>query len=575
VEHGLLLDVIVFLAAGVIAVPIFTRLRLGSVIGYLAAGIVIGPWGLGLIDTVEDVLHFAELGVVLLLFVIGLELNPARLWAMRRQVFGLGSLQVLLSAVVLAAAGHLLGLDRTTAWVAGFGLALSSTAFALQILAERGELYSRYGRTAFAILLFQDLAVVPLLAIVPLLGAGGGPASWADIGWAAAVVAIVIFAGHYLVRPLFRFIAHSRASEVLTAAALLLALGTALLMDLVGMSMGLGAFLAGMLLAESEFRHQLEADIEPFRGLLLGLFFIAVGMSVDMGLVWRELWAILLLAAGLLLAKAAVLWPLVWLFTASPRRATRVALLLPQGGEFAFVLFALAVASGVMQRALSDLLIAVISLSMIATPFIVRLADVLVRRPQRRSADVPERALPEQPNPVIIAGFGRVGQIVGKVLAKQGLGYTAIDPNPEQIQLADQHGFKIHYGDASRADLLHAAGADAAKLIVIAIDDPAVAHHAVQTVKHHFPQLKILARARNRQHALRLMDAKVDLVIRETFESSLELGRHALEMLGVEPEHSRQLVDAFRQEDLSHLDTAIEQLLQNPEAERRENHLQG
>jgi monovalent cation:proton antiporter-2 (CPA2) family protein len=568
-NHSLLIDVIIFLAAGVIAVPLFTRLGLGSVLGYLAAGAAIGPWGLALIDTVEQVLHFAELGVVLLLFVIGLELNPARLWQMRLQVFGLGALQILLSALILGGVAYYAGWTPLAAAVIGFGLALSSTAFVLQILGERGDLYSGYGRTSFAILLMQDLAVVPLLATVPLLAGVGGEQefSWGPVLRAIAVVGGVILAGHFLIRPAFALISKARANEVLTAAALLLVLGAAWLLDQVGMSMGLGAFLVGMLMAETEYRHQLEADIEPFRGLLLGLFFIAVGMSVDFGVLRQQGWAVLGLALGMMAIKALVLLLLARVFGSDWRRAGQVALVMPQGGEFAFVLFGLAAVSGVFDTATANLLIVVVTLSMVLTPFLVKLQDPLLRRLGPAVA-IPDEQIPDTGNPVLIAGFGRVGQIVGKVLATQGINYTAVDPNPEQIQVADQHGYKIYYGDATRADLLHAAGADKAKLIVVAIDDPAIADRAVQTIKHHFPHLKILARARNRQHALRLVDVRADYVIRETFESSLKLGETALQMLGVDAVHTHEAVDEFREEDLSHLDVAIEPLMRRPPVER-------
>lgn len=571
-NHSLLVDVIVFLAAGVIAVPLFTRLGLGSVLGYLAAGAAIGPWGLALIDTVEQVLHFAELGVVLLLFVIGLELNPARLWQMRVQVFGLGALQILLSALALGGIAYYAGWTPLAATVTGFGLALSSTAFVLQILGERGDLYTGYGRTSFAILLMQDLAVVPLLAIVPLLAGVGGERdfSWTPVLQAVAVVGGVILAGHFLIRPAFALISKARANEVLTAAALLLVLGAAWLLDQVGMSMGLGAFLVGMLMAETEYRHQLEADIEPFRGLLLGLFFIAVGMSVDFGVLRQQGWAVLGLAVGMMAIKAVILLVLARLFAGDWLRAARVALVMPQGGEFAFVLFGLAAVSGVFDTATSNLLIVVVTISMVLTPFLVKLQGPLLSRFGPTVA-VPDEQMPVTGSPVIIAGFGRMGQIVGKVLATQGIAYTAIDPNPEQIQLADQHGYKIYYGDATRADLLHAAGADKAKLIVVAIDDPAVADRAVHMVKHHFPHLKILARARNRKHALRLVDARADYVIRETFESSLKLGETALQMLGVDAVHTHDAVDEFREEDLSHLDVAIEPLMRPPAVGRLED----
>jgi CPA2 family monovalent cation:H+ antiporter-2/glutathione-regulated potassium-efflux system protein KefB len=465
------------------------------VIGYLAAGAVIGPFGLGLIEEAEEVLHFAEFGVVLLLFIIGLELKPSRLWVMRRDIFGLGLSQVIITGAVLTALLAAVGLEFRPALVAGLGLALSSTAFALQILEEKGTLNSSYGNRAFAILLFQDLAIVPLLALVALLspGAAGEESNpWLDAGKIIGVVAAVVIVGRYVLRPVFRIIALTRAREVFTAAALLLVVGAALTMAGVGLSQAMGAFLAGVLLADSEYRHQLEADIEPFRGLLLGLFFIAVGMSVDWPLVLGNIAIVLAGVIGLLVIKAVLIYGLCRLFGVGDRDAQRVALTIPQGGEFAFVLFSVATGAAVMAAEMANLLIAVVTLSMAATPLIGVLYEVAVARlTAGTTADVEDVSRAVQQS-VIITGFGRVGQIVAQLMHAQGIGVTAVDHDPERIQIAEKYCNKVYFGDVRRADVLAAAGAARRGCSSSASTIPKPATQGSAMSGRHFPRRRSL-----------------------------------------------------------------------------------
>lgn len=551
-EGSFLTGAAVFLGAAVVAVPIFKRLGLGSVIGYLVAGAVIGPFGLALIEDAEEVLHFAEFGVVLLLFIIGLELKPSRLWVMRRDIFGLGLSQVVITGAVLTALLAAVGLEFRPALVAGLGLALSSTAFALQVLEEKGTLNSHYGNRAFAILLFQDLAIVPLLALVALLSpvaAGEESNPWLDAGKIVGVVAAVVIVGRYLLRPVFRIIALTRAREVLTAAALLLVVGSALIMAGVGLSMAMGAFLAGVLLADSEYRHQLEADIEPFRGLLLGLFFIAVGMSVDWALVLDNILIVLAGVVGLLAVKALVIYGLCRLFGVEDRDAQRVAVTIPQGGEFAFVLFSVAVGAAVMAAEVANLLIAVVTLSMAATPLVGVLYEVAVAHfTAGTTAEVEDVSRAEQQS-VIIAGFGRVGQIVAQLMHAQGIGVTAVDHDPERIGIAAKYGNKVYFGDVRRADVLAAAGAGKARLIFICVDDPEACNAGIGHVRAAFPKAQILARAFDRDHVLQLMQMDVDYFLRETFESSVAMGKEGLRRLGLDPAKVDDIEQEFRRRD--------------------------
>jgi monovalent cation:proton antiporter-2 (CPA2) family protein len=550
---GLLAQVAIFLAATVIAVPVFRRLRLSAVLGYLVSGIAIGPWGLGLIRDVESILHFAEFGVVLLLFVIGLELQPSRLLALRRTVFVLGPAQVIVTTLACAALAWLAGLPPVSAVVAGFGLSLSSTPMVLQILAERGALGSQHGRAAFGILLFQDLAVLPALAAIPLLGASataagaGQPLQRLLLGLAA--VAVVVGTVRYALRPLLRFVAGTGIPDVFTATALLVVVATALLVDAAGLSMGLGAFIAGVLLADSEYRHELEADLEPFKGLLLGLLFIAVGMSVNLGLVVTEPLRIVATTAGLMLIKGTVAWGVAR--AAGPplaAQARALALALLAGGEFGFVLFPLAASAGLMEPLASDGLVVAITLSMLCSPLIL-LAEAWWR--QRRTTAAPEAW--EDPGPrthrVVIAGFGRFGQIVARVLRGRGIPFTALDVSQTQVDFVRRFGNQIFYGDAARPELLRAAQLAGADALVIAVDDQDAAVAIARFARQYHPGLPIFARARNRQHAFRLMEVGVTYLVRETLLSSLELTARLLEALGDPPADAARSVALFRAHD--------------------------
>ncbi|TYC62374.1 potassium transporter TrkA [Rhodobacterales bacterium] len=554
---------IVFLAATVVAVPIAKRLGLGSVVGYLAAGAAIGPHGLRLLGSGEDVLHVAELGVVLLLFVIGLELDPRKLWRMKRDIFGLGTAQVLMTGFSLYAVTRLFGLSHATSLVAGFGLALSSTAFALQILQERGQLSSPYGQRAFGILLLQDISIVPLLAMVSILAPSEGPATYTEIGWEIALVlgavAAVIIAGRFLVSPIFLLLAASRAREVMLTAALLVALGSAGIMHSAGLSMALGAFLAGVLLAESSFRHTLEADIEPFRSLLMGLFFVAVGMSLDIHLVMDN-WVIV--AGGVatvMLVKGFFLWGLSR-GTGSPNSdALRIAVTLPQGGEFAFVLFTAAVGTGLLGYQTSNLLNAIVILTMLFTPLACLGLDWLAARVKASGVENPSIETFEEATPtVLVIGFGRFGMVVAQILTSEGLEITAIDNRPDRIDYARKQGYKVYYGDATRADVLAAAGAGKATLVAMCVENDKVMARAIDNVREEFPDALIFCRATDRAHSLDLTKRGVDFQIRETFESSVVFGRAALEALGTPLARIDQIEEDVRIRDEERLALQLE-----------------
>ena len=546
----LLQETAIFLAAAVLTVPIFNRLGLSSVLGYLAAGLLIGPWGLAFITNVENILHFAEIGVVLLLFLIGLELAPTRLWVMRRAVFGLGALQVTLTGALLAGAGLLLGLTIDQALVVGLGLALSSTAFVLQMLSERRELNTTHGRASFSVLLFQDLAVVPLLALVSLLGArdtGGGDLLLGVLE-VTAMLAVVVVAGRYLLRPVFRVAAGARTPEIFTAASLLVVVGAALALESVGLSMALGAFLAGVLLADSEYRHEIEAGIEPFKGLLLGLFFISVGMSVNVGLLAAQGYWIVALMLGLVVAKMLLLYPLARAYGLAPKSARRFAIALPQGGEFAFVLFTAAVAEGVLSRSVVEPLIVAVTLSMMATPILYTLHERWLPARTPDNGDGFD-TIEDTDHAVVIAGFGRVGQIVGRVLRAMNIPYTVLDADPEQVEFVRRYGNKVYYGDVTRLDLLRAARLGKARILVVALSDVEASMRTVQLVKRHFPEVRIYARARDRHHAHLLMEAGVKGFVRETLLSSLDLTEQVLTGLGVESERAHRAVRTFERQD--------------------------
>jgi len=551
--NGTLELVLVFLIAAVIAVPLFRRFGLGAVLGYLAAGVVIGPSVLKLVGDTEAVLAVSELGVVMMLFVIGLELSPARLWLMRRPVFLVGGLQVLLSATIIAAVLLSYSLGVKAGIVIGLSLALSSTAVGLQILSERKELTTPHGHAAFSILLFQDIIAIPLLAAIPLLGqVAAGPVEpvWHLVLRAVAVILAVVFLGRVLLRYLFPFIARAGIVEVFSATALLVVVSTAWLMQWAGLSMGLGAFLAGVLLADSEFRHELESHIEPFKGLFLGLFFIAVGMGIDLSLIRDE--PMLLLAATLVLlgVKALLLFGIGrWSAGLSAREALMLASVLALGGEFAFVVFADAFKHGLIDAALRDRMVVVVGLSMAFTPVLILLASYWLKSiPEAKPDREFDRIEDDRPR-VIIAGFGRVGQIIARMLRAQKIPFTALENSAEQVEFSRRFGSTIYYGDPARPDLLRAARAEHAEIFVLATDDPEANIRTARVVKRAFPHLKIYARARNRQHAFKLMDLGVASVTRETFLSSIDMGRQIMESLGVPPEVARERAETFRVHD--------------------------
>jgi glutathione-regulated potassium-efflux system ancillary protein KefC/glutathione-regulated potassium-efflux system protein KefB len=541
------------LGAAVLAVSIFRLLRLSSILGYVAAGMVIGPWGFRLVSDVPSIMSFAEFGVVLLLFIIGLELQPTRLWVMRRNVFGLGSAQVILCAVLLGLAGWLLGLQLIPALLVGFGLSLSSTPLVLQLLAERAQLKSAHGRAAFGILLFQDLAVLPVLAALPLIAplsaeAAGEGSGIINLPKLLAIMAAIVVGGRLLLRPALRIVARLKVTEVFTAAALLTVIATAILAREAGLSMSLGAFLAGVLLADSEFRHELEADLEPFKGLLLGLFFVAVGMAANLGLLQSEPMRVIAVTTLFLAIKLGAITALGRASGHSGQSAWKLGFTLPAGGEFAFVLFTLAARERIIDRDLADLLVLAVTLSMMLGPLLLILYDAL----QSRLGGEPARpfdGIDESENRVIIAGFGRFGQIVARVLAARRIKFTALDSNQTHVDFVRKFGNKVYYGDASRLDLLRAAGAETATIFVLAIDDVDASVRTAELVHEQFPRLKIFARARNRQHAFALKDIGVRYIIRETYVSSLEMAATVLESLGDPSASAKALVRKFRQHD--------------------------
>jgi glutathione-regulated potassium-efflux system ancillary protein KefC/glutathione-regulated potassium-efflux system protein KefB len=541
----------ILLAAAVISVSLFRLLKLSSILGYVAAGLLVGPWGLNLVGDVRGIMQVAEFGVVLLLFIIGLELQPTRLWVMRRTVFGLGSLQVALCTLLLAAAASLLGLPPAAAAVVGFGLSLSSTPLVLQVLAERGQLKALHGRSAFGILLFQDLAVLPVLAILPLISPTAPATPAGDPWWLVllklllVVAGVLIGGGRVLLRPALRVVARIQVAEVFTAAALLTVILTALIADRAGLSMSLGAFLAGVLLADSEFRHELEADLQPFKGLLLGLFFVSVGMSANLGLLRSQPLQLLALTLGFLALKMLGI-ALVGALTRHGPAARRLAFTLPAGGEFAFVLFTLATRQHLLDGHTADLLILAVTLSMMIGPLLLILYESAAAR-WERGAQAPFDPIDEHDIPVIIAGFGRFGQIVARLLRLKRIPFTALDSDQTHVDFIRRFGSKVYYGDASRLDLLRAAGAESAKVFVLALDDVEASLRTAQLLRQHFPHLKIFARARNRQHAFALMDAGITRIIRETYASSLEMAAAVLESLGTRD--SREIVRKFRKHD--------------------------
>jgi monovalent cation:proton antiporter-2 (CPA2) family protein len=550
---NMLIEIALFLAASVFAAPIARRLGIGSVLGYLLAGIVIGPFGLGLIYSVyqvETILHFAEFGVVLLLFIIGLELRPKRLWTMRVPVFGLGSAQVAATGAAIAGLGVLAGLPLLTALLIGLTLSLSSTAFALQVLEENRELTARHGRTAFSILLFQDLAAIPLIALLPLFALGGAGAvgmSTLDAVKAIGLIAVVVVGGRLLLDRLFPLIARSGVREAMTAAALLTVVTAALLMELGGLTAGLGAFIAGALLSESDYRHELQADIAPFEGLLLGLFFTAIGMSLNLALFLKEPLLIIGLVVVLLTVKALVLYVVGRIGGLGNRPSRRLALAISQGGEFAFVILTAATAGKVMPAETAGLLSVVVTLSMMATPLLLKL-DTMLTPP--KSTKAPFDELPQREGGfVVIAGLGRFGQIVGRVLRARGIPFTALDVSVEQVDFVRRFGNEIYYGDASRPEILHAARVGEAEAFVLAIDDPDASLRTAHIVRHNYPHVPVFARARDRNHAHALMELGVRTLRRETFHSALKLTEDVLLGLGLSRARVERTIDTFRRHD--------------------------
>jgi glutathione-regulated potassium-efflux system ancillary protein KefC len=549
----------IYLSAAVIAVPLSQALGLGSIIGYLVAGIAIGPWGLGLVTNVEDILHFAEFGVVLMLFLVGLELEPKRLWSLRRPIFGWGSAQVLGCALLLTGVALALGVSWRVALVAGLGLALSSTAIALQLISERNLRSTSSGQAAFSILLFQDVAAIPILALLLLLAQVSAsnealaPVNITDDAIIIiAVIAAIVLGGRLLMRPLFGWIARSRTPEIFTATALLLVVGIAGLMQLVGLSMALGAFLAGVLLAESEYRRELETDIEPFKGLLLGLFFIAVGMSIDFGVLRQSPGLMALVVLSFLAVKGVVIYTLARLMKLPFQERPTFTLLLTQGGEFAFVVFQAAAGSHVLSPQTASLLIGAVAVSMLVSPLILVGIDKLLlpRYAQRGKVTMDEISEPQEA-PVLIAGFGRYGQIVARVMLAQGIPCTVLEHDAEMIEAVRSFGYRVFYGDATRLDLLRTAGAANARILVVAVDDMAQSLAIVDLVQAHFPQLQIVARARDVTHWNKLRDRGVMRVERELFESSLRSARSVLELLGHGAFEARQTAMRFRQHNLA------------------------
>lgn len=546
-----LFEAAVLLGAAIIVVPLFQRLGLGSILGYLTVGLILGPSVSGFIAEPETVLHFAEFGVVMLLFIIGLELEPARLWSMRKRLFGLGALQLLGCGLLLIPIGLTLGLSIEGSVLLGLVLALSSTAFALQVLNEHHQLPSPHGQAAFAILLFQDLAVIPLLALLPLfageIGMASGDSWMAILRGMGCVIAAIAF-GRLVFPRVLALVARSAVHEVFTASALFMVLGMALVMEWAGLSMALGAFLGGVLLADTVYRHELEANIEPFKGLLLGLFFIAVGMSVDLALVYDNLLWVLGITLGLLLAKVMVIAGVGWVARLSMTELPRLAAVISQGGEFAFVLLTAAVSANVFDQRIASLCIAAVTLSMALTPFLYRAGERLgARFKDTRPYD---GDFGDDTPPVLIAGLGRFGQMVARILKYQNVNFTALDPNIRQVEFIRRFGSRIYYADATRLDLLRAAGAEQAKLLVIAVDDADTATAIARLARAHFPNLKVYARARNRHHAWQLMEVGVEAVVRETFPASMEMSAEVLKGLGYPSSNAMDAVRTFRDFDI-------------------------
>jgi glutathione-regulated potassium-efflux system protein KefB len=554
-----LVNVVALLAAGVVAVPIFKRLGLGSILGYLAAGLVIGPFGLGLFSDPEAILHVAELGVVMFLFIIGLEMEPSRLWSLRREIFGLGVLQVGICALLLTGVGLATGFPVSVSFVAGAGFVLTSTAIVMQLLEERGDISTPKGQRMISILLLEDLAIVPLLALVHFLAPGGADASWAerliDVVIGLGSIAGLVLAGRYLLNPLFRILAESRAREVMTAAALLVVLGSALAMELGGLSMAMGAFLAGVLLSESTFRHQLEADIEPFRGVLLGLFFLAVGMSLDLTVVWANWQTVAAYVAAFMVMKGLGIYLVARFLKSDHREALERAVVMAQGGEFAFVLYSSALAVGIIDGQANAILSAIIIISMVLTPLAIFVLRRITPRDELtlEGVDIADGLT----GSVLVIGFGRFGQIASQPLLLRGIDVSIIDNDVEMIKAAADFGFKVYYGDGTRLDILRAAGAGKARAVLICVDKADVSVRIAEQMKAEFPLVQVLARAYDRGNAIALIRAGVDYQMRETFESALLFGESTLRHLGEEEEEAAEVIADVRRRDAERLELQI------------------
>ncbi len=556
-----LLSTLVYLAAAVVAVPMSKALGLGSIIGYLMAGVVIGPWGLRFVGDAQAVLHFAEFGVVLMLFLVGLELEPKRLWALRRPIFGWGSLQVLACALALFGLAVAFGVPWRVALAAALGLALSSTAIAIQVMEDRNLLRTTSGQQVFSILLFQDVAAIPILALLPLLGVaavavgGDEPSGGFNALRVIGVVALIILGGRLAVGPALSWIARSRTPEIFTAAALLLVVAISALMQWVGMSMALGAFLAGVLLAESEFKHELEADIAPFKGLLLGLFFIAVGMSIDFGVLMRQPWVLLAVLAAFLLLKLVVIFSLARLMGMAWQDRPMFTLLLAQGGEFGFVVFQASASAKIFDAELASLLIGAVALSMVITPLLIVAFDrLLAPRFARDQAQTLAEIHEPQDAPVIVAGFGRYGQIVARLLMANGIRTTVLDHDAERIESARAFGYRVFYGDATRLDLLRLAGAAEARVIMVAVDDTEATNAIVDLARTHFAEAQLVVRVRDLTHAFDMLDRGIQNFDREVLDTSLRSGRRVLDALGTPAAEAHRMVQSFHDHnvDLMH-----------------------
>ncbi|WP_241650197.1 glutathione-regulated potassium-efflux system protein KefB [Rosenbergiella collisarenosi] len=544
---------VIYLAAAVVAVPIAARLGIGAVLGYLLAGIAIGPWGAGFISDVEEILHFSELGVVFLMFIIGLELNPKKLWQLRRSIFGVGAGQVIFSSVILAGLLWITQFSWQAAVIGGIGLAMSSTAMALQLMQEKGMNRSEAGQLGFSVLLFQDLAVIPALALVPLFAGNdsGHPTDWMKIGMKVLAFAGMLVGGRFLLRPIFRYIAASGVKEIFTASALLLVIGSALFMDALGLSMALGTFIAGILLAESEYRHELEVAIDPFKALLLGLFFISVGMALNIGVLFTHIVEVLVAVVALVAIKALVLYLLARIYGMRSSERLQFSGVLSQGGEFAFVLFSAASSAGLFHQEQLSLLLVIVTLSMITTPLLMKLIDlILVRRFNNQDDENSEKHYVEDDEPqVILVGFGRFGQVVGRLLMANNMRVTVLEKDISVVSLTRSYGYNVYYGDSNDLELLRAAGAERAQSIIVTCDDPSDTMATIALCQQHFPQLKILARARGRVEAHELLQAGVTEITRETFLSAVQLAGKALVSLGVHPYQAERAQQYFTQLD--------------------------